>query len=269
MATTYLPRRAAKSSTFGWVARAGLASRAAIYLLLGVLAVAVALGRSNSETDQRGAMQDLNGHPAGHVLLWVIAAGLAGYALWRFSEAAFGVVGDGDRVGPRIKSFVRGCIYAFFSFSAFQIVMGHPTGSQATQQESLSARVMRHSGGRVAVGLVGAVVVVVGLALIIEGLARRFEKYMDVTSMTPATHKVVRVLGIIGTSARGAVFALAGVFVIQAALDYQPQKAAGLDGALRSLRDTPAGPWLLAVVAMGLVAFGLYGFAEARWRRTT
>jgi Domain of Unknown Function (DUF1206) len=104
--------------------------------------------------------------------------------------------------------------------------------------------------------------------LVVEGLTNRFEKYLDESSMTPQTHRIVRALGVVGTTARGAVFALAGAFVIQAAWDYQPQKAAGLDGALRSLRDTAAGPWLLGVVAVGLVAFGFYGFAEARWRRT-
>src|SRR5579863_3795453 len=124
MSTTYTLQSAARGSTLGKLARLGLAARASIYLLVGALALAVALGRSNAETDQRGAMQDLNRHAAGHLLLWVIAVGLAGYALWRFSEAAFGVVGEGEGVGPRVKSFVRGCIYAFMSFSAFQIVLG-------------------------------------------------------------------------------------------------------------------------------------------------
>jgi hypothetical protein len=73
---------------------------------------------------------------------------------------------------------------------------------------------------------------------------------------------------VIGTTARGAVFALAGVFVVQAAIDYKPSKAAGIDGALRALRDTAAGPLLLGLFAAGLIAFGIYGFAEARWRRT-
>ncbi len=268
MTATYTFRRAAKSDTFGWVARLGLAARASIYLLIGALAVAVAAGRSSSETDQRGAMQELNGHTAGHLVLWVIAVGLAGYALWRFSEAAVGVTGEGKKWGPRLKSFVRGCIYAFFSFSAFQIAMGKATGSQAGQQENLTAKVLRHGGGRLAVGIVGAVVVVVGLALVVEGLTCKFEKYLDLASMAPKTRRVVEILGVGGTTARGAVFALAGVFVIQAAWDYQPRKAAGLDGTLRSLRDTRAGPWLLGVAAVGLVAFGLYGFAEARWRRT-
>ena len=73
----------------------------------------------------------------------------------------------------------------------------------------------------------------------------------------------------VGTAARGMVFALAGFFVVQAAVTFEPEKARGLDGALRSLVKTPLGPWLLVVVALGLVAFGIYGLAEARYRRTS
>ena len=268
MIATSTARRAAKSDTAARLARLGLAARASIYILIGILAVLLATGRSSSEADQRGAMQQLNRHTVGHLLLWVIAVGLTAYALWRFSEAAFGAVSKGKKLEPRVQSFARGCIYSVFSFSAFQIAMGKATGSQAGQQENLSATVMRYSGGRLAVGIVGAVILAVGVGLVVEGLTRRFEKNLDMDSLAHETRRVVVILGIVGTVARGAVFALAGVFVIQAGWDYQPKKAAGLDGTLRSLRDAPAGPWLLGVVAIGLLAFGVYGFAEARWRRT-
>ncbi len=200
--------------------------------------------------------------------MWVLAIGLAGYSLWRFSEAALGAAGEGHKVGPRLKSFFRGCIYGFFAVSAFQVALGNRTTSQAQRQQSLTAKVMQHPEGRWAVGLVGAIVVVVGLVLVYEGLTRKYEKYLRTSVMSRPTRRIVMALGTFGTTARGAVFALAGVFVIQAATEYKPSKAAGLDGALRSLRDAPAGPWLLGVAAVGLVAFGIYGLAEARWRVT-
>jgi Domain of Unknown Function (DUF1206) len=259
--------RTAERDLVKTAARLGLTARAFIYLLIGALSVLVAVGHSTAETDQWGAMQQLNRDTLGHILLWMVALGLAGYAFWRFSEAVFGPVGDRKKAGPRLKSFGRGCIYTFFSVMAFQIAVGHVSQSQAGRQENLSAAVMRHTGGRLAVGVVGAVVVVIGLTLMREGITRKFEKYLDLSSTSLRMRRVVEILGVTGTVARGAVFALAGAFAIEAAWDYQPQKAAGLDGALRSLRDTAAGPWLLGVFALGLVAFGLYGFAEARWRR--
>jgi hypothetical protein len=254
--------------TLHWSARLGLSARASIYLLIGFLAFLVATGHTTKETDQWGAFQQVNRGTFGHIVLWILAIGLAGYSLWRFSEAVLGAAGDGRKAGARVKSFFRGCIYAFFATIAFQVALGDGTTSQAQRQQSLTAKIMQHTGGRWAVGIVGAIVVVIGLMLVYEGLTRKYEKYLRTSAMSRNTRRIVTALGTFGTTARGAVFALAGAFVIQAATDYKPSKAAGLDGALRSLRDTPAGGWLLGVVAVGLLAFGVYGFAEARWRVT-
>jgi Domain of Unknown Function (DUF1206) len=260
--------REVRNETLHWSARLGLSARALIYLLIGFLAVSVATGHSTKETDQWGAFQQLNRSTFGHIVLWILAIGLAGYSLWRFSEAALGASGEGRKVGPRLKSFFRGCIYGFFAVSAFQVAVGDRTTSQAHRQQSLTAKVMQHQGGRWAVAVVGGIVVVVGVILVYEGLTRKYEKYLRTSDMSRPTRRIVTALGTFGTTARGAVFALAGVFVIQAATEYKPSKAAGLDGALRSLRDAPAGPWLLGVAAVGLIAFGMYGLAEARWRVT-
>lgn len=254
------------NETLHWSARLGLSARALTYMLIGVLALLMAVGRSSRETDQWGAFQQINRGSFGHIVLWIVAIGLAGYSLWRFSETVTGAAGDGNKAGARVKSFFRGCIYGFFAVNAFQIALGNRTSSQANRQQSITAMVMHHSGGRWAVGIVGAIVVLVGLTLVYEGLSRKFEKYLRTAAMSPSTRRIVRVLGTIGTAARGVVFALAGIFAMQAAVEYKPSKAAGLDGALRALRDTPAGPWLLGVAAAGLIAFGMYGFAEARWR---
>jgi hypothetical protein len=261
-------RRAARSGGMEGLARWGLAARAVIYVLVGVLALMLAFGSSTGETDQRGAMKQLSQHTGGFVVLLIVAIGLAGYALWRFSEAALGVVGEGRKAGPRIKSFVRGLVYTFLAVSAFTILAQGHDKSQAGQQQSYTARLMHHPAGRWVVGIVGAVVIVVGLALIAEGVTRKFEKYFKLGEMKPTARKVTRFLGTVGTTARGAVFGLVGVFIVVAAVQYEPSKARGIDGALRALRDTPAGPVLLVAVAAGLVMFGLYGFCEARWRRT-
>ena len=268
MSATVSVRRAAHGDVMTLLARWGLAARATNYLLIGILAVALALGSRRGETDQRGALQELTRHSGGTLLVWVIGIGLAGYALWRLSEAAFGVVGEGRKAGPRVQSFARAVIYAFFAISAFKVASNAGAGSQSGQQELWTAKTMQHSGGRWLVGIVGAVIVVCGLVLISEGIRRKFEKYLDMRRMSRSVRKTVEFLGVVGTIARGIVFGLAGAFVISAAVNYDPKKAGGLDRALRELADTSAGPWLLGVVAVGLVMFGIYGYAEAKWRRT-
>lgn len=260
--------RAARSDAMKKLARAGLAARATVYLLIGILALALAFGERRGETDQRGALQELTRHTGGTALVWLIAVGLFGYALWRLSEAAFGVVGEGKKAGPRIQSLVRGLIYLFFAISAVKVASDAGAGSQAGQQELWTAKAMQHTGGRWVVGIVGVVVVVCGAVLVWEGINRKFEKYFALDQMTSSERKVVEIMGTVGSIARGVVFALAGVFVVVAAVTADPHKAGGLDQALRELLGMTAGPFLVALAGIGLVVFGLYGFTEAKWRRT-
>ncbi len=261
-------RRVARGSEMKRLARLGLAARATVYLLIGWLAYLLARQKHGSETDQRGALQELARHNGGKLLLWMILIGLVCYALWRFSEAAFGVVGDGKKTGPRLQSFFRGCIYLFLAFSGFAIATNSGSSSQAGQQASWTAKVMQWPGGRIAVGLVGVAIVIASLVMIYEGVTRKFEKYLAVDQMSIKTHAVVRTLGTVGTVARGAVFALAGFFVVAAAWNHKPHQARGLDYALRKLLHHSYGAVLLTAVAIGLICFGIYGFAEAKWRRT-
>lgn len=260
-------RRASHSSAARALARAGLAARGVLYILIGWVAILVALGQTSRQADQQGALQMLAGQPYGLISLWLLAIGFAGYALWRLSEAAFGVTGDGRGAGPRLKSLARAVVYAFFAVLTFKIISGKSGGSQTSQQQDLTATVMRHNGGRWLVGLVGLVIVVAGLVLVAEGLRRKFMKYLMTGRMSPRTRRVVERLGMIGTAARGAVFAIAGILVIDAAVTHKPAQAGGIDKALLTLRSQPLGEFLLALAALGLVIFGVYGLCEARWRK--
>jgi uncharacterized integral membrane protein len=248
------------------LARAGLVARGIIYILVGWIAVLVALGHGSHEADQQGALQYLAGKPYGLVSLWLLGIGFAAYALWRLSEAAFGGAGDGKRAGPRLRSLARAVIYGGLSYLTFQVVSG-TRGSQSGQQQDVTARVMQHPGGRWLVGIVGLVIIIVGLVLAMEGVRRKFMKYLRTSQMSPRTRRVVELLGVTGTIARGVVVALVGIGVVDAAVSYNSAASGGIDKALLGLRNQPAGPVLLMLVALGLVIFGIYGLCEARWRR--
>jgi hypothetical protein len=260
-------RRASDSPAARALARAGLTARGALYILIGLVAILVALGQTSQEADQQGALQLLASQPYGLVSLWLLGIGFAGYALWRLSEAAFGVTGEGNGAGARLKSLVRALIYAFFAYLTFKIIAGTGTGSQTKKQQDLTATVMHHSGGQWLVGIVGLAIVIAGLVLVFEGIRRKFLKYLQLSQLSPRTRRIVEWLGVIGTAARGAVFALAGVLVIEAAVAYKPAKAGGIDKALLTLRNQPFGEFLLIIAALGLIIFGIYGLCEARWRR--
>jgi hypothetical protein len=248
------------------LARAGLTARGIIYLLVGLIAILIAVGQKAREADQAGALKLLASTPIGLVALWLLGLGFAAYALWRLSEAAFGVTGEGYGAGPRLKSAARAVVYAGFAVLTFDIIAG-TGGSQARREQDWSAKAMQYPGGRWLVGAIGLAVVIVGLALVLEGLRARFMRLLETFRMTPRTRAVVKRLGMIGTAARGAIFALAGALVVEAAINYQPSKARGLDKALLTLRDQPFGTALLAVAALGLIIFGIYALCEARWHK--
>jgi Domain of Unknown Function (DUF1206) len=261
-------RRVAEGQGASAAGRIGLAARGFVYLVIGWLAIKIARGHRAQEANQRGALADIARHSFGMALLWVLGFGFAAYALWRFSEAAFGTAADGKKTGARLKSLARGAIYAGLCVSTFLFIAGTHRQNQSKQQATLTARVLRHSFGQWLVGLAGVVVLIVGLGMIANGLRRKFEKNLKMHELHGTTRTVVVYAGMIGTIARGIVFAIAGALVIDAAVTFDPKKSKGLDGALRTLAGQPYGPWLLGLVAAGLIVFGLYGFALARWGKT-
>jgi Domain of Unknown Function (DUF1206) len=263
---TSTARQVADSPAARMLARAGLAARGGIYILIGWVAILVAIGRSAREADQQGALQLLAGKPYGLVSLWLLGIGFVGYALWRASEAAFGVTGDPDSAGPRLRSLGRAVVYAGFAYLTFKVISGHH-GSQARQQQDITATAMQHPAGRWLVGVVGLVIVVIGAVLAVEGVRRKFMKYLRISQMSRRTRRVVELLGAVGSVARGVVFALAGILVIDAAVTHNPAKSGGIDKALLTLRDQPFGEFLMVLAALGLLTFGVYGLCEARWRR--
>jgi hypothetical protein len=259
-------RRAAPSPAVAILARIGLVARGVIYILIGWLAIEVAVGHGSGRPSQQGALHLLARQPYGLVTLWLLGIGFVGYALWRLSEAAFGVAGEGKGAGPRFKSLARAIVYGFLGYLTFAVIAG-AGGNQARRERDLTATVMHQQGGRWLVGLAGLVILVAGLVLAGEGIRRRFMRHLLTRQMSPTTRIVVERLGVIGTTARGLVFALVGVLIIDAAIAFRPKKAGGLDKAMLTLRHQPYGEFLLLLAAAGVFIFGVYGLCEARWRR--
>lgn len=263
-------RRAANGSMAEGAARAGLTARGVIYLLVGVLALRIAIGDGQRQADRGGALAELADKPFGAVLLWALGLGLVGMALWRLSEAVFGAAGkDGRGTRKRLASAARCGFYAFVAWSvlAFAVNRNNGSGSSDRQSRDLTARALEIPAGQWLVGLAGAAVVVVGGWIGVRAAMRKYHDKLKLGELTPRTRRLVDVTGVGGGVARGLVFAAAGVFAVRAAVDYEPGRAKGLDDTLRSFAGTPLGPWLLVCVSVGLVLFGVFSFALARWRR--
>ena len=250
--------------------RLGLAARGVLYIVLGILALRIALGDRGEQANQNGALQEVADQPFGQVLIWIVAVGLIAYALWRLATAAFGVRADpsATKTMSRVKALLEGLGYGAVAVAAVRIASsGGSNSNQDAGAKGLTAKVLDWPAGPFLVGLAGAAIVGVGLYFVVEGVRADFTKELALGRVGPTLRKVAIQLGRVGRIARGAAFALIGGLVIAAAVTYDPDKAEGLDGALRKLAGEPYGPWLLGLIALGLMAFGIYGLLESRLRR--
>jgi hypothetical protein len=238
-------------------------------VLIGLLALAIALGKRAPAADRTGALQAVAAQTFGRALLWLLVIGFAAMALWRFAQAFYGVHGNRKRGGAEILALVRGVIYAVFFVGTLRFVLDARLPQSSNQQsQDFTATAMAHSGGRILVVFVGLVIAGIGLYMIRAGLTKAFLKDLRLAGADHRTREGVTALGMSGTVARGILFAGVGAFMIDAALRFKPSAAKGTDATLRSFALTPLGPWLLAVIAVGLALFGAYSLCEARWHRT-
>lgn len=267
-------RRAGDSEWLDRAARMGFAARGLLYLTVAFLAASIALGKAGQPADKQGAVQTLADTPLGTLLLVLLVVGLAGLGLWQAAEAAWGrrsERSDGKRAAKRAASAAKAVLYLALAASAASVLLrgdGPPKAGGAGQQESSwTAKVLELPAGRVLVVLAGLALLGGGGWLVARGVRQKFEKHLDTGAMSPSLRKAATAVGLLGHVARGVVAGLAGLLLIKAALDFDPQEAKGVDGTLRTIAEQPYGKALLLLAAAGLAAFGLFSFVEARYRR--
>jgi hypothetical protein len=247
--------------------RAGFLARGIMYIVIGWIALQIAFGNTRQQADRTGALHELSSTQVGKVALWVLVVGFIGMTLWRLSEAIW-PTGEGRKASKRVMALAKAVLYAVIAYGVlkYALGLGSPQSSN-TQSVDLTATLMRHTGGKVLVVVIGLVLIGAGLYLGYQAWRERFRKDMELGGLSLRTRKIVIWLGRAGGVARGIVFITAGIFLVVAAVEAKPGQAKGIDSSLRVLATTPVGPWLLALVAVGLIMFGLFSCCEARWRR--
>jgi len=266
------PRRAATSKPMTMLARLGYAAKGVVYLIIGGLAVKLAIGHGGAATDQKGALQTIAEQPFGKFLLIVVGIGLIAFALWSFIQAIFDTEGKGRKakgIAGRIGYAAIGVGYAVTAIGAFSLVSGSGSGGQGstTRTQDVTAGLLKLPFGVALVVLIGLVVLGVALYLYSKAYTGKFQQRLDMGGVSANVRKLLVFLGRFGYGALGVVFTIVGIFLIVAAVQFNPHQAKGLDTALTELLHLPFGPLLLGIVALGLFAYGVYSFVEARYRR--
>jgi hypothetical protein len=267
-------RQAIRYPWVGAVMRLGFAVRGLVYGLIGILAIQLATQGRGQITDQQGAIALVGRQPFGKFLLILIAIGLAGYALWGLVRALLDPMNKGsDWKGmvARTGYLISGLSYAALLIPTVRTISnqagGAVSGAQTSSSQRLAQSVLANSWGPWLIGAVGLAIVGAGLAQIVQGWRASFENHFNQYALNSQQRRMATRLGRFGYIARGIVFAIVGVFLVQAAVLHDSTKARGIDGALLAVSRQPYGTVLLAVIAAGLIAFGAYSIMGGLWFR--
>jgi hypothetical protein len=256
-----------------WVeplARLGLVARGVVYAVVGMLAVRIAL-EQYEEADRKGALEAVGRQRFGSLLLAVMAVGFAGYALWRYIQSLLDAEDEG--AGPkglakRAGYLARAVLYSAFCFSTVRFLLGSEEASGgARQQQTWTAQVLDKPFGQALVVAVGIAVIGAGMYSGYRGVAGKYRKRLKNQEIGSTTDKWVDKVAVVGLLGRMAAFALVGIFLIKAAVDFNANESAGLDGVLKRFGQSAWGDVVIVVVAVGLFAYGMYSCVEARYRR--
>ena len=265
--------RAGDSDALEHLARIGLIAYGVVHLLLAWLALQLAWGGGSGQSaDQAGALATLAEQPLGRPLLWLLALGLVALAAWQAAEvlrwrSRLSSTGDARKKALEkvVKSVAKAVLYAALAVLAVRTATGG--GGSGGQQQA--AGVFGWPAGRWLVALIGLVVIGVGVYLVHKGVSKRFLQEVDLGSAPPRTTRLVTRLGQAGFPAKGVALGVVGALLVYAAVTFDPARATGLDGALRTILEAPFGRVLLTLVAVGIAAFGAYCFVRARYPERT
>lgn len=266
-------KKAAFSPLMQTLARLGYAVRGIIYIILGSLAFSVSIGKGEGTLDQQGAIAAIGKQPAGSLLLWAVLIGLVSYAFWGLIRALFDPFNKGSKKKGLIARggyLISAGAYGYLAFTTYQFIQKASLRVQSnvsTQQQSFAA-LMSTTLGPWLVGLIGLGLLAFGLSQVYTVIFLDFERQFKTYTMSPPEIKLATQIGRFGTGARGLVFALVAFIMIKAAIQTDPNQQQGVDAALTSLLRLPYGVWILAFVAIGLIAFGVYSILCALWFRT-
>ena len=248
-------RKAFRSEPARWGARSGLVARGLLWLVVGLLAADIALG-GHDKADKNGALETLKHQPLGTPLLVAVALAFAAHAAFRLLDAAVGEEG-----WKRLWQLSRAVVYGFLAVSTVKLLV---SGASQENAAKPTARVMSWPAGRTLVGLIGAGVVIAGLVMAVRGVRQDFS---DKISVPRQRRNLVERIGMAGLLGRGLVYALIGAFLVDAAVRFDPNKAKGLDAALKTVAHQPFGTALLWVAVAALLFYAVWSFCEARYRK--
>ncbi|MFA0961747.1 DUF1206 domain-containing protein [Roseivirga sp. BDSF3-8] len=263
---------AAPSPDDKWVenfARFGYIAKGAVYVMIGGLTVAAAFNYGGQKAGKMTVFKFIDGVPGGSILLGILALGLLAYAVWRFVQASRDTENEGSDakgIAKRLGYLVSGIMYGFLSYYAVRLIVKTGGGGSGGSRETLVAKLLSQPFGQWLVGIVALFFIVKGVRQIIKAYTGSFKKKVQQSSISADKKRLFTKWGRLGYYSRGVILLIVGYMFVKAALQANPSQAGGTQEAFGYLQSTSYGPWLMALIAIGLIGYGIFTFIKARYR---
>ncbi len=257
--------KAARSKPMEVLARLGLATRGVLYLLIALIVVDLVRSRGTEEdqASNTGALEKIVEQPFGRFLLTLVAIGVAGYALWRFAEAW---LRREDKPIERLANLGRGIVYVGLFIVSIRLLTANGTTTDGSGEQQVDT-ILDWPAGQWIVGAIALGVFAIAVDNLVRAVTGKWREHLDLGHLSASGRKAVEVVAWVGLIGRTIAFSLVGWFLLRAAIEFDKSEPVGLDQSLRDVAIESWGPLLLSVTAIGLAAYGLFSFVEARWRR--
>ncbi len=263
------------------MARLGWVAKGIVYALVGVLAVPIAIQglradrtrADDAEASPMGAVAAIADTSLGAIALWIVAAGLALYVVWRLLSIMLPAENTAVTRLTRAGYAVSAAMYSFLAWSALSFATGERAAREAETEDAKVERITRElmdtTTGRWLVGAIGACVVGIGIFFVVRGVRASFHDDLEPRDVGPISLESIVAFGRVGWVGRGVVLILVGWFVTSAAVRFRPSDAHGLDGSLREVTELAIGPLIVGSAALALIAYGLFCVISAPRQRLT
>ncbi|MHA7171496.1 DUF1206 domain-containing protein [Arthrobacter monumenti] len=251
------------TKTLDVIARFGYAITGLLHLLIGVVALQLAMG-GTGQADTAGAIETLAQETPGRIAVWAGFIGCMGLALWQLSEATLRArrLEPGERAAKMSTSGSLAVAYAVLALSFANFAVG-PGSDSSRNTRHFSATVLNAPFGVALLIGVGVVVAVIGIYFVIKGLTRKFRTELHFADSNRGV--VIDGIGVVGHVAKGIALVLVGVLFCVAAIQQDRVQETGLDGSLKLLLEQPLGPYLLGIIAVGFICHGCFGIIRSRY----
>lgn len=254
-------RSAADHPALERLARAGFVMNGVVHLLIGWIALRIAFGSGGGEASNSGALAEIASAPGGQVMLWAGAVAFLALAVWQLTELLLG----GGEKSDRAKAGAKAVVYAALGLTTVRFAAGGAS-SDSQAASGVTAGLLGSGAGKVVLVVAGLALIGVGGYHVYKGATSKFVEDLERTGSGRVGQAVI-VAGRTGYVAKGIALAILGGLVVAAVVTADPEKAGGLDAALRTVGEQPFGQFLLVCTGAGIALFGLYSIARARYGR--